>query len=92
MQIILVLRTISLAGFASSIPRNCERFGGLFGKYYIALACLDIMLDTVFAVSHLLVTRPSKSRALECFVIDISQRSTHIAMLVRFPQVLYDHQ
>lgn len=64
----------------------------MFGKYYIALACLDIMLDTVFAVSHLLVTRPSKSRALECFVIDISQRSTHIAMLVRFPQVLYDHQ
>jgi phosphatidylinositol 4-kinase B len=33
--------------------------------------------------SHLLVTRPSKSRALECFVVEIAQRSTHIAMIVR---------
>ncbi|KAG6376167.1 kinase-like protein [Boletus reticuloceps] len=32
-------------------------------------------------ICHLLVTRPSKSRALECFVVDIAQRSTHIAML-----------
>ncbi|GJE90828.1 kinase-like protein [Phanerochaete sordida] len=32
-------------------------------------------------ICHLLVTRPSKSRALECFVVEISQRSTHIAML-----------
>ncbi|KAH8106978.1 kinase-like protein [Cristinia sonorae] len=32
-------------------------------------------------VCHLLVTRPSRSRALECFVIEIAQRSTHIAML-----------
>ncbi|KAH7889675.1 kinase-like protein [Phlebopus sp. FC_14] len=32
-------------------------------------------------VCHLLVTRPSKSRALECFVVEIAQRSTHIAML-----------
>ena len=35
------------------------------------------------ARSHLLVTRPSKSRALECFVVDTAQRSTHIAMIVR---------
>ncbi|KAG0707729.1 kinase-like protein [Suillus ampliporus] len=34
-------------------------------------------------ICHLLVTRPSKSRALECFVVDISQRSTHIAMIVQ---------
>ena len=33
--------------------------------------------------SHLLITRPSKSRALECFVVEIAQRSTHIAMIVR---------
>ena len=33
-------------------------------------------------LSHLLVTRPSKSRALECFVVDVAQRSTHISMLV----------
>ncbi|KAK2466904.1 hypothetical protein APHAL10511_001162 [Amanita phalloides] len=32
-------------------------------------------------ICHLLVTRPSKSRALECFVVDIARRSTHIAML-----------
>ncbi|KAH0830583.1 kinase-like protein [Lanmaoa asiatica] len=32
-------------------------------------------------ICHLLVTRPSKSCALECFVVDIAQRSTHIAML-----------
>ncbi|EKM55562.1 uncharacterized protein PHACADRAFT_95175 [Phanerochaete carnosa HHB-10118-sp] len=32
-------------------------------------------------ICHLLVTRPSKSRALECFVVEISQKSTHIAML-----------
>lgn len=33
-------------------------------------------------LSHLLVTRPSKSRALECFVVETAQRSTHIAMMV----------
>ncbi|KAF5380809.1 hypothetical protein D9615_003968 [Tricholomella constricta] len=32
-------------------------------------------------VCHLLVTRPSKSRALECFVVEVAQRSTHIAMI-----------
>ncbi|KAL1665867.1 kinase-like domain-containing protein [Schizophyllum commune] len=32
-------------------------------------------------ICHLLVTRPSKSRALECFVVDTAQRSTHIAMI-----------
>ncbi|KAH7926326.1 kinase-like protein [Leucogyrophana mollusca] len=32
-------------------------------------------------ICHLLVTRPSESRALECFVVEVAQRSTHIAML-----------
>ncbi|CAL1704406.1 unnamed protein product [Somion occarium] len=32
-------------------------------------------------ICHLLVTRPSKSRALECFVVETSQKSTHVAML-----------
>ncbi|KAI0690043.1 kinase-like protein [Cytidiella melzeri] len=32
-------------------------------------------------VCHLLVTRPSKSRALECFVVEIAHKSTHISML-----------
>ncbi|KAF9464718.1 kinase-like protein [Collybia nuda] len=32
-------------------------------------------------ICHLLVTRPSKSRALQSFVIDVAQRSTHIAMI-----------
>ncbi|PCH38077.1 hypothetical protein WOLCODRAFT_142388 [Wolfiporia cocos MD-104 SS10] len=31
-------------------------------------------------ICHLLVTRPSKSRALECFVVEIAHKSTHIAM------------
>lgn len=33
--------------------------------------------------SHLLITRPTKSRALECFVVEVAQRSTHIALIVR---------
>lgn len=33
-------------------------------------------------LSHLLVTRPSKSRALESFVIDTALRSTHVALIV----------
>ncbi|KAJ6547580.1 kinase-like domain-containing protein [Mycena capillaripes] len=32
-------------------------------------------------ISHLLVTRPTKSRALEAFVVDVIQRSTHLAMI-----------
>ncbi|KAH8117567.1 kinase-like domain-containing protein, partial [Phellopilus nigrolimitatus] len=31
-------------------------------------------------ICHLLVTKPSKSRALECFVVDTCERSTHMAM------------
>ncbi|KAJ7273729.1 kinase-like domain-containing protein [Mycena haematopus] len=32
-------------------------------------------------ISHLLVTRPTKSRALESFVVDAIKRSTHLAMI-----------
>ncbi|KAJ7774842.1 kinase-like protein [Mycena metata] len=32
-------------------------------------------------ISHLLVTRPTRSRALESFVVDVIQRSTHLAMI-----------
>ncbi|KAK7014850.1 phosphatidylinositol 4-kinase [Favolaschia claudopus] len=32
-------------------------------------------------IVHLLITRPSKSRALESFVVDIIKRSTHLAMI-----------
>ncbi|KAH9926215.1 kinase-like protein [Fomitopsis serialis] len=32
-------------------------------------------------ICHLLITRPSKSRALECFVVETCHKSTHIAML-----------
>ncbi|EMD38409.1 hypothetical protein CERSUDRAFT_82660 [Gelatoporia subvermispora B] len=32
-------------------------------------------------ICHLLVTRPSKSRALECFVVETAQKSTHVAMM-----------
>lgn len=44
---------------------------------------VDPFLTSTSVLSHLLVTRPSKSRALECFVVDVAQRSTHIAMIVR---------
>lgn len=39
-------------------------------------------------LSYLLVSRPSRSRALECFVMDISRKSTHLAILVCSPIVL----
>ncbi|ESK97006.1 phosphatidylinositol 4-kinase [Moniliophthora roreri MCA 2997] len=52
--------------------------------YYITrrLRELDIseLRDVWGFICHLLLTRPSKSRALECFVVDVSQRSTHIAL------------
>ncbi|KAF9005664.1 kinase-like domain-containing protein [Cyathus striatus] len=53
--------------------------------YYLThrLRELDIQeLNDVWGfVCHLLVTRPTKSRAIECFVVDTAQRSTHIAMI-----------
>ncbi|KAG7092493.1 hypothetical protein E1B28_008844 [Marasmius oreades] len=53
--------------------------------YYITrrLRDLDIseLRDVWGFICHLLLTRPSKSRALECFVVDVAQRSTHIALL-----------
>ncbi|KAF8831285.1 hypothetical protein HHX47_DHR1000414 [Lentinula edodes] len=53
--------------------------------YYITrrLSELDIaeLRDVWGFVCHLLLTRPSKSRALECFVVEIAQKSTHIAMI-----------
>lgn len=53
--------------------------------YYLTgrLRQLDIheLRDVWGFVCHLLVTRPSKSRALECFIVEIAQRSTHIAMI-----------
>ncbi|KAI5122957.1 hypothetical protein M0805_006836 [Coniferiporia weirii] len=41
---------------------------------------IDELRDVWGFICHLLVTRPSKSRALECFVVDICERSTHMAM------------
>ncbi|CAA7271686.1 unnamed protein product [Cyclocybe aegerita] len=53
--------------------------------YYLTrrLKALDVheLRDVWGFVCHLLVTRPTKSRALECFVIDTAQRSTHIALI-----------
>ncbi|THU91136.1 kinase-like protein [Dendrothele bispora CBS 962.96] len=53
--------------------------------YYITrrLRELDVveLRDAWGFICHLLLTRPSRSRALECFVVDIAQRSTHIAMI-----------
>ncbi|KAJ7285818.1 kinase-like protein [Mycena rebaudengoi] len=53
--------------------------------YYLTRRLREIdtreLRDVWGFISHLLVTRPTKSRALECFVVDIAQRSTHIAMI-----------
>ncbi|KAF9482771.1 kinase-like protein [Pholiota conissans] len=53
--------------------------------YYLTrrLRELDIneLRDVWGFICHLLVTRPSKSRALECFVVEIAQKSTHIALI-----------
>ncbi|KAJ6630818.1 kinase-like domain-containing protein [Mycena sp. CBHHK59/15] len=52
--------------------------------YYLTRRLKDLdtheLRDVWGFISHLLVTRPTKSRALECFVVDVAQRSTHIAM------------
>ncbi|KAI0273645.1 kinase-like domain-containing protein [Gloeopeniophorella convolvens] len=42
---------------------------------------VDELRDVWGFICHLLVSRPSQSRALECFVMDICRKSTHIAML-----------
>ncbi|KAI0062271.1 kinase-like protein [Artomyces pyxidatus] len=42
---------------------------------------VDELRDVWGFICHLLVSRPSQSRALECFVIEIARKSTHIAML-----------
>ncbi|KAA1471153.1 kinase-like protein [Dentipellis sp. KUC8613] len=41
---------------------------------------IDELRDVWGFVCYLLVSRPSKSRALECFVTEIARKSTHIAM------------
>lgn len=38
--------------------------------------------------SHLLITRPTESNALECFVLDRAEESTHSAMLVSTAQYM----
>ncbi|KAH9997262.1 kinase-like domain-containing protein [Russula vinacea] len=42
---------------------------------------IDELRDVWGFICHLLVSRPSRSRALECFVMDFSHKSTHVAML-----------
>ncbi|KAI0322242.1 kinase-like domain-containing protein [Amylostereum chailletii] len=42
---------------------------------------IDELRDVWGFICHLLVSRPSKSRALECFVTDIARKSTHVAIL-----------
>ncbi|KZV64921.1 hypothetical protein PENSPDRAFT_638963 [Peniophora sp. CONT] len=42
---------------------------------------VDELRDVWGFICHLLVSRPSQSRALECFVTDISRKSTHIALI-----------
>lgn len=53
--------------------------------YYITRRLRELdtgeLRDVWGFICHLLITRPSRSRALECFVVDIAQKSTHIAIL-----------
>ncbi|TFK76426.1 kinase-like protein [Pluteus cervinus] len=53
--------------------------------YYLTRRLKELDTHELFDVwgfiCHLLVSRPSKSRALECFVVEIAQRSTHVAMI-----------
>ncbi|RXW20743.1 hypothetical protein EST38_g5111 [Candolleomyces aberdarensis] len=53
--------------------------------YYLThrLKDLDVheLTDVWGFICHLLITRPTKSRALECFVVETAQRSTHIALI-----------
>ncbi|CAK5277685.1 unnamed protein product [Mycena citricolor] len=53
--------------------------------YYLTSRLKEIdtyeLRDVWGFICHLLVTRPSNSRALEAFVADTIQRSTHLAML-----------
>ncbi|KAI0054091.1 kinase-like protein [Auriscalpium vulgare] len=53
--------------------------------YYLTRRLREVTVDELRDVwgfiCHLLVSRPSRSRALECFVIETARRSTHIAML-----------
>lgn len=58
---------------------SCEMSGGLFGEIR---NYLDVFAWIYTYSSHLLVTRPTKSRALECFVVETAQRSTHIGLFV----------
>lgn len=53
--------------------------------YYLTRRLRELPVDELREVwgfvCHLLITRPSKSRALECFVVETSERSTHMALL-----------
>ncbi|KAI0035076.1 kinase-like domain-containing protein [Vararia minispora EC-137] len=53
--------------------------------YYLTRRLSDFTVDELRDVwgfiCHLLISRPSQSRALECFVTDICRKSTHIAII-----------
>lgn len=65
------------------IHGTCAKYGASYGQTFLSESVTWHGLNSVGKCSHLLVTRPSKSRALECFVVEIAHKSTHIAMLVR---------
>ncbi|EDR14837.1 uncharacterized protein LACBIDRAFT_290773 [Laccaria bicolor S238N-H82] len=53
--------------------------------YYLTRRLRDLNIhdlhDVWGFICHLLITHPTKSRALESFVVDIAKRSTHIALI-----------
>lgn len=62
-----------------------KRIKGGLGLHMVNRQCIwsPGLIELYNVCSHLLVTRPSKSRSLECFVVSMSERSTHLAMFVR---------
>lgn len=74
-------RTISHADSGNSPSTSFGTCGVSYGEHRRSLQTpLELVLT--HRLSHLLVSRPSRSRALECFVMDFSHKSTHVAMLV----------
>ena len=75
------LLTTSPTGSGTSMSTSSTTSGALYGDY----RNIYWLPRLAHYPSHLLVARPTRSRALEVFVVDAAQRSTHVAMMVCSP-------
>lgn len=46
-----------------------------------------VLISNFFYHRHLLITRPTESVALECYIIDACEKSTHIAVMVTWEEI-----